>query len=69
FISDVGMTGSRNSVLGVKSEQAIASLVTQMPTRFETAEEDVWVMGALVAVNERGLADSFEQVMEPAPPA
>jgi metallophosphoesterase (TIGR00282 family) len=68
FICDVGMTGSRNSVLGVKPEQALASLMTQMPTRFETAEEDVWVMGALVDVNQRGLADRFEQVMVPAPP-
>jgi metallophosphoesterase (TIGR00282 family) len=69
FICDVGMTGARTSVLGVKPEQALASLMTQMPTRFETAEEDVWVMGALVEVNERGLADSFEQVLVPAPPA
>jgi metallophosphoesterase (TIGR00282 family) len=67
FISDVGMTGSRTSVLGVKPEQALASLITQMPTRFETAEEDIWVMGALVEVNQQGLADSFEQVMVPAP--
>ena len=64
-ISDVGMTGSRTSVLGVKPEQALRSMITQMPTRFETAEEDVWVMGALVDVNERGLADSFRQVMLP----
>ncbi|HVD85870.1 MAG TPA: TIGR00282 family metallophosphoesterase [Solirubrobacterales bacterium] len=67
FISDVGMTGSRVSVLGVKPEQALRSLITQMPTRFETATEDIWVMGALVEVNQRGLADSFEQVMVPAP--
>jgi 2',3'-cyclic-nucleotide 2'-phosphodiesterase len=66
FISDVGMTGSRESVLGVKPEQALRSLITQMPTRFETAEENVWVMGALVDVNDKGLADSFEQVMVPA---
>jgi metallophosphoesterase (TIGR00282 family) len=69
YISDVGMTGSRTSVLGVKPEQALASLITQMPTRFETAEEDVWVMGALVEVNQRGLADSISQVMVAAPPA
>ncbi len=69
FICDVGMTGSRTSVLGVKPEQALASLITQMPTRFETAEDDVWIMGALVDVNERGLADSFQQIMVPAPPA
>lgn len=66
FISDVGMTGSRHSVLGVKPEQALRSLITQMPTRFETADDDVWVMGALVEVNRQGLADSFEQVMVPA---
>jgi metallophosphoesterase (TIGR00282 family) len=68
FISDVGMTGSRTSVLGVKPEQALAAMITQMPTRFETAEEDVWVMGALVDVNQRGLADSIEPLMVPAPP-
>ncbi|HEV7562484.1 MAG TPA: TIGR00282 family metallophosphoesterase [Solirubrobacterales bacterium] len=68
FISDVGMTGSRTSVLGVKPEQALAAMITQMPTRFETAEEDVWVMGALVDVNPQGLADSIEPVLVPAPP-
>jgi len=67
FISDVGMTGSRESVLGVKREQALESLITQMPVRFETAEEDVWVMGAVVEVNAEGMADSIEQVMVPAP--
>jgi metallophosphoesterase (TIGR00282 family) len=67
FISDVGMTGSRTSVLGVKPEQALASLITQMPTRFETATEDVWVMGALVEINPQGLADSIQQLLVPAP--
>jgi metallophosphoesterase (TIGR00282 family) len=67
FISDVGMTGSRTSVLGVKPEQALASLITQMPVRFETAEEDIWVMGAAVEINSDGLAESIEQVLMPAP--
>ncbi len=67
FIADVGMTGSRRSVLGVKPELVLKAMNTQMPVRFETAEDDVWVMGAVVEVNERGLADSFEQVMAPAP--
>ena len=61
FISDVGMTGSRTSVLGVKPELVLASMITQMPVKFETAEEDVWVMGAVVEVNERGLADSISR--------
>jgi len=66
-ITDVGMTGSRTSVLGVKPNGALEALITQMPVRFETAEDDVWVMGAAVEVNERGLADSIEQVMVAAP--
>jgi 2',3'-cyclic-nucleotide 2'-phosphodiesterase len=68
YVGDVGMTGSRAGVLGVKPEQALRSLITQMPTRFEGASEDVWVMGAVVEVNQQGLADSFEQVMVPVPP-
>jgi metallophosphoesterase (TIGR00282 family) len=67
FISDVGMTGSRTSVLGVKPELILESLITQMPVKFETAEEDVWVMGAAVEVNDQGLADSITPVMAPAP--
>lgn len=66
-ISDVGMTGSRTSVLGVKPEQALEALITQMPVRFETAEDDVWVMAAVVEVNSKGLAESIEQVLLPAP--
>jgi metallophosphoesterase (TIGR00282 family) len=66
-ISDVGMTGSRTSVLGVKPEQVLEAMITQMPVKFETAAEDVWVMGAVVDVNDQGLADSIEQVMVPAP--
>jgi len=67
FISDVGMTGSRQSILGVRIEDALGALVTQMPTRFETADEDVWVMGAVVDVNQSGLADSIAPVLVPAP--
>ena len=63
------MTGSRTSVLGVKPEQALRALITQMPVRFETADEDVWVMGAVVEVNDEGLAESIEQVMVPGLPS
>ena len=67
FISDVGMTASRTSVLGVKYHQALEGFRTHLPQRFETAEEDVWVNAVAVEVNERGLADSITQVLEPAP--
>ena len=67
FISDVGMTGSRDSVLGVRWEQALEGFRTQMPIRFETADTDVWVNAVLVEVREDGLAEAIEQVIEPAP--
>jgi metallophosphoesterase (TIGR00282 family) len=52
YISDVGMTGPRGGVIGVKKEQAIRSLVEQMGVRFETAEEDPWLMGVVVRCEE-----------------
>jgi 2',3'-cyclic-nucleotide 2'-phosphodiesterase len=65
FMSDVGMTGSRASVLGVRWEQALEGFRTQMPQRFETAEDDLWVNAVVVDVNDRGLADSIEPVQMP----
>ena len=67
FISDVGMTGSRASVLGVRWEQALESFRTQMAVRFTTADEDVWVNAVVVEVGANGLAASITQVLEPAP--
>ena len=66
FISDVGMTGARDSVLGVKKEQAIEKMRTDMPVRFESATDDVWVMGAAIGIDEKGLATDFTQILEPA---
>jgi metallophosphoesterase (TIGR00282 family) len=67
FISDVGMTGSRAGVIGMRREQALEAFTTQMPIRFDAADEDVWVNGALVTVRDDGLADSIEQLLVPAP--
>ena len=64
-ITDVGMTGSRSGVIGVKREQALEAFRTQMPIRFETATDDIWVMGVLVDVGDDGLARSITQVLEP----
>jgi 2',3'-cyclic-nucleotide 2'-phosphodiesterase len=66
YISDVGMTGSQAGVIGVKRDQALEAFLTQMPVRFETAEEDLWVMGAALEVGPNGLAQSIEQVLLPA---
>src|SRR5204863_6709819 len=67
FISDVGMTGSRAGVIGVRREQALESFRTQMPVKFDTADEDVWVNAVLVTTRDDGLAESIEQVLLPTP--
>ena len=67
YITDVGMTGPRGGVIGVKREQAIQSLRTQMPIRFETSEEDPWLMGVLISCSAPLRADSIEQVLMPRP--
>jgi len=66
-ICDVGMTGSRDSVLGVRWEEALEGFRTQLPVRFTTAEENIWVNAVLVQVRDDGLADSIEQILLPAP--
>jgi hypothetical protein len=66
FISDVGMTGARRSVLGVEVEDAVGRFVTQMPARFRTAEEDVWVNAVVVDVGADGRAEGIEQILRPA---
>jgi metallophosphoesterase (TIGR00282 family) len=69
YITDVGMTGPRGGVIGVKREQAVESLVTQMPVRFETSTEDPWLMGVLVRCSAPLRADSIEQILMARPPA
>ncbi len=66
YITDVGMTGPRGGVIGVKRDQALESLVTRMPVRFETSGEDPWLNAVLVAAGEPPRALSIEQVLEPA---
>jgi metallophosphoesterase (TIGR00282 family) len=61
-ISDVGMTGPHDSVIGVKAEQAIQRMRTGIPVRFETAEGDVRIEGVLVECGSDGRATSIQPV-------
>jgi hypothetical protein len=66
YISDVGMTGPRGGVIGVKREQVLERFKTMMPVKFETSDEDPWVMGVAIEAGEDGLARSIEQILLPA---
>jgi metallophosphoesterase (TIGR00282 family) len=61
-LSDAGMTGPHDSVIGVTKEQAIKRMRTGMPVRFETASGDVRIEGALVECDANGRASSCETV-------
>ena len=65
YISDVGMTGPRGGVIGVRKEQAIRSLATHMSVRFETSDDDPWLMGVAIRCSEALRADAIDQLLEP----
>lgn len=63
FITDAGMTGPHESVIGVVTELAIKRMRTGMPVRFETAQGDVRIEGVVIGCNsDTGRASSIEPV-------
>jgi 2',3'-cyclic-nucleotide 2'-phosphodiesterase len=69
YITDVGMTGPRGGVIGVKKEQAIESLRTHMSVRFETSADDPWLNGVVIRASQSLRADRIEQVLAPWTPS
>jgi len=65
-VTDAGMTGPHDSVIGVRSELAIGRMRTRLPVRFEPAEGDVRLEGVLLTCTEDGRAESIELVRVPA---
>ena len=64
YITDLGMTGSIDSVLGRNSESVVRAFRTQMPNAFEVASGDVRIHGVLVTVDSHTKkAESIERVV------
>ena len=66
-ITDAGMTGPHDSVIGVKAELAIGRMRTGMGVRFEPADGGVRLEGALVECDAEGRALSCEPMRVPVP--
>jgi metallophosphoesterase (TIGR00282 family) len=64
YITDVGMTGARGGVIGVRREQSIAVMRSHMPQRYDSADEDPWLNAVLIRGRGRR-ADSIEQILRP----
>ena len=60
YITDAGMCGPRDSVIGVKKELVLERLLTQLPVRFEVADGDVWLEGVVVEIGSDGRARRIE---------
>jgi metallophosphoesterase (TIGR00282 family) len=59
-ITDAGMTGPHDSVIGVKAELAIRRMRTRLPIRFEPAESGVRLEGVVVECSDDGRARGIE---------
>lgn len=65
YISDLGMVGSQNSVIGVEKDAVLRRFLTQRPVRFQPAQENVWLNGIIVTIDPKtGKATSIKPVDE-----
>ena len=63
FITDVGMTGPADGIIGVDREIIIKKFLTQIPSRFEPAKGDVQLCAVVVEIDEStGRAVSIERL-------
>ena len=63
YITDAGMTGPIESVLGVKPELVIKKQLSKMPVRFDFADGDCKMDGVLFDIDEKtGLCRSAERL-------
>lgn len=66
FITDAGMTGPTESVIGVRKEIILDRFLKQMPARFEVASKSVELQGVVVTIgHESGRAVSIERIKAP----
>lgn len=63
YLTDAGMTGPHDSVIGMQKEPSIERFVTGMPKRFTTATDDVKLSGAVLRISaETGRTESIERI-------
>ena len=65
YITDIGMTGPFDSVIGMRKEIALRKFTTMLPTKFVVAEDDIRINGVLVRVEKNsGKAVHIERIQE-----
>jgi hypothetical protein len=63
YISDAGMTGPFDSVIGINKETIIERFLTQMPNKFDVAKDDIRMQGVIMNIDPvSGKANSIERI-------
>ena len=63
FLTDAGMTGAFDSVIGMGKGETISRFLTQLPSKFEVAKKDIRLNGVVIGVDEKsGKAVSIERI-------
>lgn len=52
YITDIGMTGPKNSVIGMDAQASIKRFVTSLPERYKVAEGEAMLNGCIFAIND-----------------
>ncbi|WP_027339187.1 TIGR00282 family metallophosphoesterase [Halonatronum saccharophilum] len=65
YITDLGLTGGIDSILGMNIDEPLNRFLTQLPNRFKVAKGDTKLSGLIVQINsDNGLATSVKRVCE-----
>jgi metallophosphoesterase (TIGR00282 family) len=70
YVTDLGMTGPHEGILGRRREKVLSAVITGMPTYFDVATGDLRVSGALVTADtQTGRSSAIERVFLAIPDA
>ena len=65
YLTDVGMSGSQDAIIGNQKEAALSRFLTQMPVRLEVAKKAPLLCGVLLTINEKtGHCETIERIQE-----
>ncbi|OQY28355.1 MAG: metallophosphoesterase [Candidatus Cloacimonetes bacterium 4572_55] len=68
YITDVGMVGGRNSIIGSNAKNVIAGMIYGLPRKYEPEKNDVMINAVAVDIDERtGSARSIERISKSYP--
>ncbi len=65
YLTDVGMTGSQDAIIGNQKETALQRFLTQLPVRLEVAKKNPYLCGVLLTINEEtGRCEAIERIQQ-----